>query len=263
MGIALSDLISSSANPNLARVRGLLTRKDRRVAEQAYVVEGRRAVEDALAAGIRPELVLVRSGNETLVPEEMPRRVPVRSVLAKCFNALSEVTHPQGILAVVPMTRREIDPTATPLVVVLDRVRDPGNMGTLLRAAAAAGATAVVLTPESVDPFNPKVVRAAMGAHQRIPIRELPDPEAIELLRGAKIVATTRADANVDYDAVDWRVPAAIVVGSEAEGVSEEMSALATTAIAIPMLAGVESLNAASAGAVVLFEAARQRRIGG
>lgn len=258
----MSDLISSPSNPTLTRVRGLLTRKERRLAEGVYVVEGRRAVDDAMAAGAVPELVLVRSGNESLVPEGLPRRVPVRAVLAKCFNPISDVAHPQGIMAVVPMPRLEIDRTAVPLVVVLDRVRDPGNLGTLLRTAAAAGATLAVLTPESVDPFNPKVVRSAMGAHQRIPIRMLPDAETEALLRELAVVATTRADADTRYDAVDWRQPAAIVVGSEASGVSAEMDALATVAIAVPMAGEVESLNAATAGAVVLFEAARQRRGG-
>ncbi|HEU5432964.1 MAG TPA: RNA methyltransferase, partial [Thermomicrobiales bacterium] len=163
-------------------------------------------------------------------------------------------------LAVVPFPDLASPVNGDPLVLILDRLRDPGNLGALLRTAAGAGATDVLLTPESVDPFNPKVVRAGMGAHFRIPIRELTADAAAELHERVPLRVATRADAPLPYDRIDWRGPAAVIVGAEAAGVGAATDALATVAASIPLAAGVESLNAAVAGAVVLFEAARQRR---
>lgn len=256
----MPDAITSSANPAIARVRALLDRRDRRAQEGAFVAEGKRALRDAVAAGVAPSLVLLRDGTRDALPRDLPLGTPVRPVAARLFDGLSDVAAPQGVLAVLPMPTLPIDPDAVPLVLVIDRVRDPGNLGTLLRTAAGAGATAVYLASETVDPFNPKVVRAAMGAHFRVPLRRLDDAAMADLRRGLPLVAVSRADAATSYDAIDWTGPAALVVGSEAEGVSPAVEALATEAVAIPLAAGVESLNAAAAGAVLLFEAARQRR---
>ncbi|MFN8594502.1 MAG: RNA methyltransferase [Thermomicrobiales bacterium] len=256
------EFIRSATNPAIALVRAL-GRRDRRAAERAFVVEGVRAVQDGLAAGVLPRLLLVRQGEEELLGElVLPPGTPVRIVERGLFDRLSEVQHPQGVLAVFPWPNfvAALDSTA-PLVLVLDRLRDPGNLGTLLRAAAAAGVTAVFLTAASVDPWNAKVVRAGMGAHWRVPVLPF-DAAAAHALRPrlSRRVAAA-ADANQTYDAVDWSGPAALIVGGEAEGVSRELLAWATESAAIPLAGGVESLNAAVAGAVMLFEAARQRRI--
>ncbi len=256
----MPDPITSPVNPAIARVRALLARRDRRTQEGAFVAEGKRALADAVAAGIAPSLVLLREGTRDALPRDLPPTTPVRPVAAKLFDGLSEVAAPQGVLAVLPMPALPIDEGATPLVLVIDRVRDPGNLGTLLRTAAGAGVTAVYLAPETVDPFNPKVVRAAMGAHFRVPLRHLDDTAMDELRRDLPMIAVSRADAAPTYDSIDWTGPAALLVGSEAEGVSPAVEAIATEAIAIPLAGGVESLNAAAAGAVLLFEAARQRR---
>jgi len=252
----LPDLIASPTNPTAVRIRALLARRDRRAEERAFVVEGRRAVADALAAGARPELLLLREGEPA---PDLPDSVPTRLVAPKVFDALSDVATPQGVLAVFPLPD-PLAPGGLPLVLVVDRLRDPGNLGTLLRAAAGAGVTAVYLGPETVDPFNPKAVRAGMGAHLRLPLRRLDDAALAGLRAGVPLRAATDARALLPYDALDWRGPAAVIVGSEAAGVGPEAAALATVRCAIPLAAGVESLNAAVAGAVVLFEAARQRR---
>ena len=148
-----------------------------------------------------------------------------------------------------------------PSRLIVDRLRDPGNLGTLLRASAGAGADAVYITPETVDPWNAKVVRAGMGAHVRIPIRALDDAARDALATRLPLRVVAAADAPVAYDALDWTRPAAIIIGGEADGVGEELAAWSTQAASIPLAAGVESLNAAMAGAIMLFEAARQRRI--
>ena len=253
----MPDPIASPANPTALRVRGLLTRRDRRAEEGAFVVEGRRAIADALAAGARPQLLLLREGEP--VPD-LPDGVPTRFVAPKVFDALSDVAAPQGVLAVFPLPDPTPPPSDAPLVLIVDRLRDPGNLGTLLRAATGAGVTTVYLGPETVDPFNPKVVRAGMGAHFRLPLRPLDDVALAGLRAGLPLRAATDAAAALPYDAVDWQGPAAVIVGSEADGVGPEAAALATVRCAIPLAAGVESLNAAVAGAIVLFEAARQRR---
>lgn len=222
------------------------------------MVEGRLAVADALAAGATPRLILLRDGEPA--PAALPAETPCRRVTAKLFDQLSDVVTPQGVLAVFPFTELPIPATEAPLYLVLDRPRDPGNLGTLLRAAAGAGVSAVFLTAESVDPYNPKVVRAGMGAHFRVPVRPLDDAARADIVARCPLRVIAAAAAAMPYDTVDWRQPAALIIGAEAAGVGAEGLALGTLAASIPLAAGLESLNAGVAGAVILFEAARQRR---
>lgn len=254
------EVLSSAANPTLAFVRSL-QRRDIRARERAFVVEGRRAVADALALGATPRLVLLREGDEISLPDGFdPRDASVRVVAERPFNALTETVTPQGVLAVFPFPEpRPPLEDGAPLALVLDRIRDPGNLGTLLRSAAGAGVTAVYLSAASVDPFNPKVVRAGMGAHFRVPLRPLDPATVAEVRRDYPLRVLAAAAAPTRYDALDWRGAAALIVGSEAEGVGAEVAALATARAAIPLAAGVESLNAGVAGAIFLFEAVRQR----
>jgi TrmH family RNA methyltransferase len=259
-----NEVITSSANPTIAFVRSL-GQRDHRAAERAFVVEGVRAVRDALETGAVPRLVLIRAGRAEEVPAlPLPVGAPIRYVASRLFDRLSDVQTPQGVLAVFPLPEPRHETVAdVPLVLVLDRLRDPGNLGTLLRAAAGAGVTAVYLTPASVDPWNPKVIRAGMGAHFRVPIFSL-DPQHSDELRSRlprRVVA--EAGAPQSYDSVDWTTPAALIVGGETEGVSPALAQWSTDEVSIPLLGGVESLNAAVAGAVILFEAARQRRMAG
>ena len=252
------EVITAARNPTLALVRSL-HRRDRRQAERAFVVEGRVAVLDALATGAVPRLVLIRAGDAP-ASAALPPRLPARLVAPALFDQLSEVETPQGLLAVFPMPALPLPPRGTPLSLVLDQIRDPGNLGTLLRTAAGAGVDAVYLTAASVDPYNPKVVRAAMGAHFRLPIRPLDDTTRAEVIRRCPLRVIADGHASLAYDRIDWRHPAAVIIGAEAAGVGPEGRALGTTSVAIPLAAGVESLNAGVAGAIILFEAARQRR---
>jgi TrmH family RNA methyltransferase len=257
-----TEVITSAANPAIALVRSL-ARRDRRAAEGAFVVEGRRAVHDALQTGAVPRLLLVRQDEPASWRDlPLPAAFPARVVERRLFDQLSDVRTPQGILAVFPFPSVALAPDdPAPLALVIDRLRDPGNLGTLLRSAAAAGVNAVYLSPEAVDPWNPKVVRAGMGAHFRVPLIAL-DPGALDELRQRlprRVVAS--AAATRPYDASDWTGAAALVIGGEAEGVGPELKAWGTEEVGIPLDHGVESLNAAVAGAVILFEAARQRRL--
>lgn len=245
-------------------LRALERRKGREEASQ-FVVEGERGVADALDAGVHPHAIVVRDGYR-------PASEAIRDALdtagerlwvldAVLFDGVTDTVHPQGVLAILPLPPRRALPDDASLVILLDGIRDPGNMGTLLRSSAAAGADAVVIGAGSVDVYNPKVVRAAMGAHFRIPFIPIGNV-APDRLGSIPVRAVADAHADQDYDRIDWRQPSLIIVGSEASGPSESGRSLANTRVAIPMAGGIESLNAAVAGAVILFEIARQRRIG-
>ncbi len=254
-------MIRSTQNERIKYVRSLARRRVRR-REGRFVVEGTRLVEEAARAGIRPALVLYtgawaatpagRRLLPTLVQAEQGAWLVSQTALAACADTQT----PQGVLAVLPFVRRE--PQAG-IILVLDQLRDPGNLGTVLRSAEAAGVGQVILTPGTVDLYNPKVVRGAMGAHFRLAVARLAWPEIAERLAD-RAVWLADAAGETTYDAVDWTAPAALIVGGEAAGAGEEAAALATGRVRIPMAGGAESLNAALAAAVILFEAARQRR---
>lgn len=205
-----------------------------------------------------PALRDSQRGRELLaVIEDLPGECFV--VTDTVMRALSDTVSPQGILAVVPFL--ELPPPENPwLVLVVDRVRDPGNLGTILRSAEAAGASQVILTPATVDIYSPKVVRGAMGAHFYLPIATVSWSEMAEALEDRQILLA-EAKGDKVYYGVDWTKPSALIVGSEAGGASQEAERLATERIVIPMQGKAESLNVAVAASVILFEAARQRGI--
>jgi TrmH family RNA methyltransferase len=171
--------------------------------------------------------------------------------------AASDTQTPPGLLAVLPMPALA-PPAPLTLALVLDALADPGNLGTLLRTALAAAVQVVFLAPGSVDPFNPKVVRGAMGAHFHLPIIAAGWEPIAQALSGLDLYLA-EAGGGLAYTAVDWRRPAALIVGSEAAGPSAAARALSPRPVTIPMPGRAESLNAAVAAAVILFESARQR----
>lgn len=256
-----SDPIRSATNPIVKYVRSLERRSIRR-RERAFVVEGRRAVDDALRAGGVPTLMLLREGEPSAFdpPSLTGGQTTVRLLAAALFDQVAGTVHPQGVLAVFPIPALTIPAQRSPLFLIVDGLRDPGNLGTLLRSAAGAGVTAAVLTAGTVDPFNPKTVRAAMGAHFRLPIAEYDEKIGMEIRAATALRVAARVGDHPPYDAIDWGQPATLIVAAETGEESETVQELATNAVAIPMAAGMDSLNAAVAAAVILFEAARQRR---
>ena len=258
------EVIASTGNQTVRLIRSLGRRKGREESG-LFVVEGERGVSDALETGAEPYAMVLRAGFvpgsavlETALAAGGDR---VRVLEAALFDRLTDTVHPQGILAILPIPVTMSFPELATLVVLLDGIRDPGNMGTLLRSSAAAGANAVVISAGSVDAWNPKVVRAAMGAHFRVPVLAAEAVESGQLERFA-VRAIAEAGADLDYDRPDWSEPVLLIVGSEADGPGDTSRAMANRAVSIPMVAGVESLNAAIAGSVILFEIARQRRTG-
>ena len=257
------EVITSSANPIVKYVRSLQRRKIRHQ-ERAFVIEGLRALDDAVRAGVVPRLLVVREDIDPAGIAAARHAGSIRRVSASVFGLLSEVPHPQGMLAVVPMPEEPPLPTLAdvprPLLLIVDRVRDPGNLGTLLRSAAAAGVSHVALAPETVDVYHPRAVRAAAGCHFRIPFSHERWDRLAGYLREFELVGLADARADRVYDSVQWTSSSAIIIGGEAFGPSAEAEHLASVRVSIPLERGVESLNAAVAGSLLMFEAARQRR---
>lgn len=225
------------------------------------MLEGARAVGDAFAQGLSPRVLVVRADQTDECVPVVPPEVPVRVLNVQLFNDLAGTEHPQGILAVMPLPDLPRPTSSARLTLVADRVRDPGNLGTLVRSAAAGGVDEILIADDTVDPFNPKVVRAGMGAHLRVPIHHLDEDALADAMRRHDVVAVADAEGDEAYDRIDWTRSAAIVVGGEAEGVSWLSSQLATVTVRIPLDRGIESLNAGVAGSLLIFEAARQRRL--
>lgn len=263
--VARRRMITSIDNPRIKETRKLQRRRHRHQ-QQALLLEGVRLVRDALQSGAQirelyfvSDLVADNVDAQRLLTTVAAAKIDCLACSAAVLATLTETITPQGIVAVVTLPHLPL-PTPLDFVLILDQVRDPGNAGTLLRTAEAAGVTLAIFGPETVDPFNDKVLRAGMGAHFRLPLRICQDWPAIRtLLPAALPFYLAQANAPLAYDAVDWVQPAALIVGGEAAGASAAAAAVAQP-IAIPMQGQVESLNAAMAGTIILFEAARQRR---
>ena len=256
-------MITSLKNSKVRTVRALQSRRRVRQREQCFVFEGTRLVEESVRAGVPPVHVFYaepveaseRGGRLLETLREM--NIPCYAVSEPVMAACSDTETPQAILAVLPIPNlsRPEHPTLT---LILDCVRNPGNLGTILRTALAAGVEQVLLTPGTVDASNPKVVRAAMGAHLLLPVAALRWEAIAEAVVGCDVWLAA-AGGEPLYTAVDWTRPVALIVGGEATGVGERALALAQGQVSIPMAAGVESLNTAVAAAVTLFEVVRQR----
>ena len=254
-------MITSAQNERVKYVRSLARRRVRQ-REGRFVVEGTRLLDELKRAGLRPALAFYTgtwaesSAGQRLLPLISAADEGAWPVSETVMAACSDTQTPQGVLAVLPFMNLEPRPG---LLLILDGIRDPGNLGTILRSAEAAGVGQVLLAPGTVDLYNPKVVRGAMGAHLRLPVLSQDWPE-INRRAGDRAVWLADAAAGTAYDAVDWTQPLALIVGGEASGAGQQASDLATGRVSIPMAGGADSLNAAMAATVILFEMARQRR---
>ena len=256
-------MIISAHNPKIQLVRSLSGRSRERREAGAFVVEGVRLVEEAVAAGWTLRFALhqpdLTGRAQALVEQLAASGADLEPVDEKLLASISETESPQGVLAVLEYRPLPI-PENPDFVLVLDQVRDPGNLGTLLRSAAAAGVQAVFLPPETADAFAPKVVRAGMGAHFHLPIRSLGWDELRRQLKGLKVFLAEMEGTTPCWQA-DFHLPLALVVGGEAQGASRQAFDLADEQVYIPMPGKAESLNAAVAGAILIFEIVRQRAL--
>jgi TrmH family RNA methyltransferase len=256
-------LITSAQNAKVQRLRALFTQRKTREEAGEIPLEGVRLVEDALSAGWQPRLVFhtteLSSRGVELVSRCRALGAEVEEIDPRLLKSVVDTENPQGLAGIFTLSRLPL-PAQADFLVVADGLRDPGNLGTLLRTAEAAGAQGVLLTPGTVEAFAPKVLRAGMGAHFRLPVQAMEWEQLARTLKPRLRVYPADAEAGADYTRLDLREPLALVIGAEAEGVSPQMRALADGFIRIPMPGRAESLNAAVAAGVLLFEVVRQRR---
>ena len=247
-------MITSSQNDRIKHVRLLQQQARARRKHQQLVLEGARLVEDALASGARPDFVCYTESSAGLVAGLDFGGASCLLVADALMRDMADTETPQGILAVFPWPTLPL-PDQPRLVLAADGWRDPGNLGTMLRTAAAAGVDLVALLPGTVDPFNPKTLRAGMGAQFRVPVGVF-EWEALVARYDGLAVRLAAMDGAVAHTAVDWTQPSLLVIGGEAHGLS--VAPEGATTVSIPMVAGVESLNAAVSAAVLVYEARRQ-----
>jgi TrmH family RNA methyltransferase len=256
-------MITSANNSKLKTVRLLAGRAKDRREQQAFLAEGVRLVEEALVSDWPFRFILYSGAlsdrGRQLLSRLQERGIETDEVSGRLLSALSETETSQGILAVLADEKPE-RAHALNFVLVADAVRDPGNLGTLLRTAEAAGFDAVFLAPGTTDAFAPKVVRAGMGAHFRLPLYEI-SWEEIKTQVAAYGWNVYLADMNGRscWEA-EFRAPLALIIGGEADGATQAARGMAAQTVSIPMQGRTESLNAAVAGGVLMFEVLRQRR---
>lgn len=276
-------LITSPANPRISKLRDLHTTRGRKKSG-LFLMEGPHLLEALLDAEIAPQEVFYQ-------PELLRRTAKGRALLERLLHspdlasaqlievservieALGDVQTSQGVVSVLPLaafsparlrTRRPA--TARPALLILDDIADPGNMGTILRTALAANVDAVLLTPNCVDPYNPKVVRSAAGAHMALPIETdlswltIAQRVAQHCPEGSRVLLAEAGSLHMYYEQ-NLTEPFALITGNEAHGPSAEARALATVTVSIPLANGVESLNAAMATGIILYEGVRQMKL--
>lgn len=256
----------SARNPKVQRLRRLARGRRDRAAERAFVIEGATLVAEAIGAHVLLEgLFAEPDADPALLRAAAAAGIAVHhldhGVLARTVTTAT----PQPVAAIAPWCDVDLEAVLdADLALVLVGVADPGNAGALLRSAGAAGAGAVLFCDGSVDPFNPKCVRASAGSIFHVPVVSGGDPvQVLERLgAGGRRRLGTAARDGEPYDRVDLTAPFALVLGGEAHGLPPDVAAHVDGTVTVPMAGRTESLNVAMAGSVVCFEAARQRRAG-
>lgn len=268
-GVSYADdmQITSAANEKVKHARRV---REGREAGLIFI-EGLRLAEEACHSKLTVELCFTDHQAEgdarmsALLTRLEKGGVPVLTTTPDIIRTLSDTVQSQGIILIA---RRPLGEAVgllkgeSTLLLGLDRLQDPGNVGTLIRTAEAAGVGGIVSLKGSADAFSPKVLRSSMGSAFRLPLLENATAEDLYSLQsdqGIQMVAAA-GDGEMDYTDYDWQQPTLLLLGNEGGGVDEQLMKQCNVRLRIPMHAGVESLNVAAAGAVMLFEAARQRR---
>lgn len=259
-------------SPQNQRVKDLVRLRQRRERDESglFLIEGYRELTRALEAGVVftdlyvcPPLYL-GSNEPGLIAAITTAGAPITELGETAFRKVSYRDRPEGLLGVArqsPTTLDRLPQTATPLILVVESIEKPGNLGTMLRTADAAGVAAVVVCDPATDPYNPNVVRASLGTLFTVPLAIATTSETIDWLskRGIRSVATIPGARTAIWDA-DLTGAVALVIGSEQYGLSPTWRRQADLEVALPMAGSADSLNAAMAAGIALFEAVRQRR---
>lgn len=278
----MAPISIGAKNPRLRLLKQLVGRPKARSQERAFVVDGPRLVIDAMRAGLEVREIFASTDAIAALGQEGDRLtshdgdwfasqegdrfagIEVYEVDPSVLGAVLDPVNPQPIAAVVTIpdwSDEDLLADDRPLLVAVE-LRDPGNLGTVIRTAEAAGLAGVIVAGDSVDRFSPKVVRASAGSVFRLPVIAATDPVAMVgrlLERGRNVVAAVVEPGVPAYDTRDL-TSAAILIGNEPHGLAAEVVASVTEPVTIPMAEGVESLNVGAAASVLCFEAARQRR---
>ena len=256
------EIIRSNENKNVKLAKSLCLKKFRDINEM-FLLEGVRAIEDAVSNGVEL-LMLFYSENFDISRHAELEKVKKKFALSeKLFADISETKTPQGVIAIASQPQYYIKEVLknSSKVIVLEKVQDPGNMGTIIRTADAAGFDAVILVDGCTDVFGSKVVRSTMGSLFRMPICTVKTVDEVGALlkeHGFNIFVT-HLDGEMIYNSIDYSAKNAFVFGNEGSGVSDAMTGIADKLIKIPMLGGAESLNVSVAAAVVMYEDVRSR----
>jgi TrmH family RNA methyltransferase len=271
-----AELITSRRNPLVKRLRELHAAKGRR--EQGLLLlEGTHQVQEVIRQQLLPSVLLASDllatevwlgAHGDLVAALSPA-VTIHSVGPEVLEAVATTAHPDGVVFTLATAALQAPPLGQEFVLVLDGLQDPGNLGTLMRTALAAGVEGLWLA-EGADPFQPKVLRASAGAALALPMERMDRPALVQRLsmaaaRGLQLVAAVPPLADLDGDLpvpywhLDWTKPTALLLGQEGSGLAPELQALASHRITIPHSAAVESLNVAVSAAPLLLERIRQQ----
>ncbi len=265
-------MLTSTQNPLVKQIRKLQGAKERRE-QQLFLVEGTHLIQEALAVKYplmtlcctekwqanHPELWgMAIESNDPLTDSLRPR---VELVSEEVMKAIATTVHPDGAIAIAPRLAQSPPTIPANLTIALSTIQDPGNLGTIIRTAAAVGADGLWVSQDSVDLDNPKVLRASAGQWFRLTMGvsdNLAQLVADYQRQGVQVLSTT-SHTETSYWDVDLRQPTLILLGNEGAGLSAELSALADLQVKIPMQSDVESLNVATAAALMLYEVRRQR----
>lgn len=263
-------MISSTTNKQVKYVNALVKKAKTRREEDLFVAEGLRMSQEIPKDRIHT-LYISESFQKNKECEKLVKGVRhVETVTDEVFKALSDTQTPQGILALVRQYHYTLDEVAKTAsessvpahLMILERLQDPGNLGTIIRAGEGAGVTGILMDKDTADIYNPKVIRSTMGSVLRVPFVYTDDLKgALHTLKAKHIhLYAAHLDGKNSYDKEDYRGDIGFLIGNEGNGLSEEIASMADTYIRIPMAGQVESLNAAVAASVLMFETARQRR---
>ena len=284
----MTDRITSASNARVKRLTALRKKAKLRREEQVFLLEGERLYTDTPSGFLREVYM-----TEEFLKEKLGGAAPENCTIVtpEVMRKISDTETPQGVLCVAKMPRYEMkdllagahysatgdsadsallsaaqaDLRSAPLLLILENIQDPGNLGTMMRTAEAAGVTGVLMSSDTVDLFNPKTVRATMSAIFRVPFMYTNDlageMRSLQESYGIKIYAA-HLKASRPYDEVVCTGPCAFLIGNEGNGLTDAAAEAADARIHIPMKGQIESLNAAMAAGILLFEAARQRRTG-
>ena len=256
-------MLTSLQNPLVKSFRKLHSAKQRRQ-QGVFLLEGTHLLEEAIAINYPLETVLCtpewQSLHKKLWEDICQQATRVEIVTPEILVAIATTVQPDGVVATARRNQEQVVPY-TGIGLALETLQDPGNLGTIIRTAAAAGASGLWISEDCVDLDNPKVLRASAGQWFRLPMRVSTDLTASvgeAKLAGMQVVATLPT-AELSYWQVDWHRPSVILLGNEGAGLSNQLASLADLQVRIPLSSGVESLNVAIAAALLLYEAKRQR----